>query len=229
MNQSAPRTDAHRPARPAHRLVAVAVVALALAAAVACTHGDPGTPPSGAAPSYVICPPTKTPRILPCAPGCPILQGTAIVSRPCPPCPLTAEGTVSIRPCPPPCGVAPNADAAARICPPPPDPGTGIPGLLATKDFAAWVNRQPPGPPTLIVTGTLVFATAGYSAKIVPANPQGFNPRILLTNLVVEPPKGPVAQVVTEVPVRFVSPNTTDYDRVTILPVGIDLPVSTVY
>jgi hypothetical protein len=112
-----------------------------------------------------------------------------------------------------------------------PRPTTTVPasnGLVGTKDFVAFVNAEPGSPQTLIVTGTVQLASPAYAARLVPANPQGFNPRILLMNLVVTKiTENPVPAVVVERQVRFTAANT-NYERVTILGAGpgLDLPVT---
>jgi hypothetical protein len=93
------------------------------------------------------------------------------------------------------------------------------------KDFVAWENREPPGPAQLIITGTVIVPSPAYAARLVPASPQGFNPRILLLHLeIVRTTDRPVPQVLVARPVRLeASPN---YDRVTILEAGLDIPVA---
>jgi len=57
-----------------------------------------------------------------------------------------------------------------------------------SRDWSAWVNAMPGigATPTLHVVGTLTGA-AGLRASLIRANPQGFNPNILLLRLVTTP------------------------------------------
>ena len=96
-------------------------------------------------------------------------------------------------------------------------------------DWNAFVNRQPPGPAKLIVSGTCEFPTAGFSVELRRTEPQGINPRNLLLDKVVTPPTGLVAQVVTQVPVRYEEETDAGFDSVTILPDGPTIPVQEVF
>jgi len=85
-----------------------------------------------------------------------------------------------------------------------------------------------PGPgstPTLHVTGTCTFNTAGYSAELRRIR-QGINPKDLLLELVVHEPSGDVAaEVLTDVPVRYSEETSTEYDTVSIVEVELGIPV----
>jgi len=94
--------------------------------------------------------------------------------------------------------------------------------------WRAWLDRQPPGPATLHVQGECEFPTPGFTVTLRRHAPQGFNPRILLLDKVVRPPRGPVAQVVTRVEVRYEEVTTAGFDAVTILPDGDTVPVEEV-
>ncbi|MDR7276585.1 hypothetical protein [Catenuloplanes atrovinosus] len=95
----------------------------------------------------------------------------------------------------------------------------------AEGEWTAFFNRQPPGPFTLRVTGRLQLPTPGYTVTLTRTEPQGINPRDLLLDLTIEPPKGPVAQVVTEVEVVYKEQTDTGYDTVTIQPNGPSIKV----
>jgi hypothetical protein len=100
-----------------------------------------------------------------------------------------------------------------------------IPGLIGSTGWQAVLETEPPGPPTVTVKGLLLFRTAGFSARLEPSNPQGINPWILLLDLVVEPPaEEHQAQVVTRVEVAFRA-ERGDLDAVTVLPLGVHVPV----
>jgi hypothetical protein len=213
MNHPARSTDRRRTTRLATRLLAVMTLALA---AGACTHPHPPDPR-----------PTTTTT----TPGpimCPLATDGVTPIRPCP-CPLALDDTAPVRRCPPcpltdsPTGAAPDV---IRPCPAP----TGIPGVIAARGFTAYVDAMPGSTPTLIVTGTLVFATGGWGAKIRPASPQGINPKILLMEVVTDAPKGPVTQVLTPIDVRYEAPASPgSYDSVTILGLGLNLKVTVAY
>ena len=124
-------------------------------------------------------------------------------------------------------GLALAAGCTGPDGPPKPTTTTLGPGPVVgqVKDFVAWENREPPGPAMLIITGKVIVPSPAYAARLVPASPQGFNPRILLLHLVIERTTDrPVPQILVERAVRLeASPN---YDRVTILEAGLDIPVT---
>ncbi|GAB7039544.1 MULTISPECIES: hypothetical protein [Catenuloplanes] len=98
----------------------------------------------------------------------------------------------------------------------------------AEGEWTAYVNRQPPGPFTLTVTGRLQMPTPGYKVALTKTDPQGINPRDLLLDLTVTPPSGPVIQVVTEVEVVYRERTDAGYDTVTIQPDGPTVKVEEV-
>lgn len=85
-----------------------------------------------------------------------------------------------------------------------------------------------PGPgstPTLHVTGTCSFNTDGYSVELKPRQP-GINVKDRLLELVVhEPSSDVVAQVLTDVPVRYSEETSMEYDTVSILDVELGISV----
>jgi hypothetical protein len=74
---------------------------------------------------------------------------------------------------------------------------------LETGEWAAWENRMPGGPRALHVTGEVVVRHAGYDCTLAPAEPQGFNPAILMLELTVEEKPGMHAQAIQTRGVRF--------------------------
>lgn len=54
-----------------------------------------------------------------------------------------------------------------------------------TRNWSAWENRQPPGPPRLHVTGEVETPSAHKVPRLARAIPQGINPSILILNLTV--------------------------------------------
>lgn len=95
-------------------------------------------------------------------------------------------------------------------------------------DWTAVHDRRPPGPSVLTVRGNCTFNTAGYAVELRRREPQGINPRDLLLDRIVQPPTGPVAQVVTDVEVNYSEETEFDYDTVTVSPDGPSVPVEDV-
>ncbi|MBZ0238498.1 MAG: hypothetical protein K8M05_39660 [Deltaproteobacteria bacterium] len=93
---------------------------------------------------------------------------------------------------------------------------TPPPLAVTTSDWYAWVNKMPPGPASFHVTGLVKVPTPGYDVKLVPASPQGINPKELILDLVVTPRPGAWPQVVTPMSVRFDKPDDGTYTGVLI-------------
>ena len=94
------------------------------------------------------------------------------------------------------------------------------------ENWTAWIDRQPPGPPTLHVHGECEFRTGGFTVTLHRHEPQGINPRDLLLDKVVEPPTGPVTDALTRVEVTYTEETDAGFDTVTILPDGVTVPVA---
>lgn len=101
-------------------------------------------------------------------------------------------------------------------------------GTIRCQNWRAVLDTMPPGTPTLTVTGVCFTPTPGYKIKLVPAVPQGINPRILILKKVVTPPTGIRPQVITKVDVRYRKKTTIIYTDVTILPDGKTIKVQIV-
>lgn len=95
-----------------------------------------------------------------------------------------------------------------------PLPGCSIvPDSVSAVAFSGLI-----GPAELKVSCLVVTPTPGYTAKLVPAKPAGFNPRILLLNLEIMPPSGPQIELLTTIAVHYEEkPYRGDYTDVTIL------------
>jgi hypothetical protein len=106
-------------------------------------------------------------------------------------------------------------------------PSEGLAGNC--REWSAWHDHQPPGPPVLHVRGECEFPTAGYSVELRRREPQGINPKDLVLNRIVQEPSGPVAQVVTVVEARYQEETDFEYETVTILPDGVSVPVRDVH
>jgi hypothetical protein len=90
-----------------------------------------------------------------------------------------------------------------------PEPGGDAPvgtpggkGPLETE-WAAWVNRMPPGPQSLHISGTVRMPHPGFAVSLVPRQPQGFNPAILMMDLEIRELDGMWAQVLTDMTVNY--------------------------
>lgn len=92
-------------------------------------------------------------------------------------------------------------------------------------DWAAWIDRQPPGPATLHVTGHCEFDSGGFTVELARHEPQGINPRDLLLDRIVHPPTGPATTQVTTVQARYDEETEQGFDTVTILPDGPSIQV----
>lgn len=76
--------------------------------------------------------------------------------------------------------------------------------MRVLKDtFSAWIDKQPGGTNKFIVKGEVEVPTGGWKAVLKPAIPPGFNPNIIILELVTTPPTGNVTQVITNIPVRY--------------------------
>jgi hypothetical protein len=113
------------------------------------------------------------------------------------------------------------------ICP---GPGYDKPLPISTSDWNAWINRMPrvpPGPSSFHVTGLVLMPTPGYDVKLVPAAPQGINPRDLILDLVIDKKRGTWPQVVTPIPVRYDQESAGGHESVLVrLPDGTGIPLS---
>ena len=96
------------------------------------------------------------------------------------------------------------------------------------RDWNAWHDHMPgPGStPTLHVTGTCEFATAGNSAESRKYEPQGINPKDLLLDLGLHEPYGDTsAEVLSDVSADFSEETSLEYDTVSIVDVKVGIPV----
>jgi hypothetical protein len=94
-----------------------------------------------------------------------------------------------------------------------PAAGAIIPGTVHATVFSSII-----GPQTLRVTALVATPTPGYKADLIKATPQGINPTILLLQLRLTPPTGPVIQIPSTVLAEYEDkPYTGDFSDVTIL------------
>jgi hypothetical protein len=99
------------------------------------------------------------------------------------------------------------------------------PATIQCGKWTAVHDHMPPGTPTLRVNGVCKTPTSGYRIKLVPAVPQGINPKILLLKKIVTPPKGIVPPIVTAVAVKYEKKTKFEYTNVAILPDGVTIKV----
>lgn len=78
-----------------------------------------------------------------------------------------------------------------------------------TRDWYAWVNLMPPGPPSFHVVGSVLAPTPGYEARLRPAEPQGINPSQLILEVELVPLPGVWPDVLTWISARY---DQKDYD-----------------
>jgi len=71
-----------------------------------------------------------------------------------------------------------------------------------TKDWYAWLDTMPPNPNGFHVTGSILVPHPGVKASLKDSVPQGFNPKILLLDLIVEAIPGYWPAVMTWINVR---------------------------
>jgi hypothetical protein len=80
---------------------------------------------------------------------------------------------------------------------------SGGKSMIESRDWYAWVDHQPPGPPVFHVVGEVLVANPGIQATLVYRIPQGINPRILLMDLVLVQLPGAWPQILTWKTVRY--------------------------
>lgn len=80
---------------------------------------------------------------------------------------------------------------------------TTIVDIKEHQGWYAWENLQPPGPHRLHVIGDVVVSNPGVEASLVEKYPQGFNPTILLLELILVQRPGIWPQVLVKKQVHF--------------------------
>jgi len=97
----------------------------------------------------------------------------------------------------------------------------GVKPLSPCKHWKAWHDVQSgTNPPTLHVTASCEFPTAGYTVELVPVQTKKaeMHPEIYVLKRVVHKPEGMAAQVITEVPLDYKVETPTEYKEVRIRP-----------
>jgi hypothetical protein len=122
---------------------------------------------------------------------------------------------------------APAKKASAKKAPAKKASAKKATGLVKCGKWQAWLDTMPgPPTPTLHVTGECLAPSASYKIKLVPAVPQGINPKILILKKVVT--QGTGIQVPTKIPVHYTKKTKIRYTHVTILPDGVTVKVKIV-
>ena len=90
--------------------------------------------------------------------------------------------------------------------------------IIETKDWNAWVNLQPPGPPSLHVTGKVKLRSGDHELKLVQVTPDGSDSRSTLYLRIIVSGDG-MTDDIAEKDVSFVLNNYKDgtYQNVEIL------------
>jgi len=96
--------------------------------------------------------------------------------------------------------------------------------------WSASLDKMPPGPPVLRVTGVAQMPTPGYFITLQEDENQGSDPKVFILQMFVEepPPDLIVPQMITEETVTFEKETDTDYSGVSIMPEGFYIEVEVV-
>ena len=89
-----------------------------------------------------------------------------------------------------------------------------------TRDWYAWLNKMPPKPDDLHVTGEVLVANPGITAQLSARAPQGTNPNILMLDLNLVQQPGEWIQVLSWVEARYdkiIGPEGLRYEQVNVL------------
>lgn len=110
----------------------------------------------------------------------------------------------------------PAADDATNLTKsltPAPGGSVIVPGSVSATVFGGII-----GPPRLEASCLVITPTPGYAAKLTPVKPQGFNPTILILQLSLTPPSGPVIEVISFATAHYTELNyKRDYTDVTVI------------
>jgi hypothetical protein len=101
-----------------------------------------------------------------------------------------------------------------------------VQGVDHYEDFYASHNHMPGSDRAIKVTGTVVFRTGGYSAKLCPKEGNtGINPQMLALELEIDPPSegAPTTDALTPVAVEWSADDPPiEYQQVQFFVVGTD-------
>ncbi|RDY61525.1 hypothetical protein [Flagellimonas nanhaiensis] len=85
-----------------------------------------------------------------------------------------------------------------------------------SKDWYAWVNKMPPPPDDFHVVGEVLVPNPGVEPILIPKQPQGINPQILLLDLFLHQKPGIWPRVMVWKPVRYDKMHNVPYTQVTV-------------
>jgi hypothetical protein len=91
---------------------------------------------------------------------------------------------------------------------------------VASDNWTAIHDHQPPGPKKLTVRGTVMVPTSKSTAELRPQEPQGIDPLDYLLNVVVHPANEPDLPVETPFGVEYEEVTDVEYKTVSIVPKG---------
>lgn len=74
---------------------------------------------------------------------------------------------------------------------------------LIKESARAWIDKMPGAGGPLIATVDVEVPSGGWSGSLRKAQPQGFNPNVLLLNVVLVKPSGEAASVMSTLKLRF--------------------------
>jgi len=74
---------------------------------------------------------------------------------------------------------------------------------IESRNWYAWNNLQPPGPPHFHIVGEVYVPNPGVHTLLVPKSPQGINPLILLLDLYLKQEPGIWPDVLVWAPARY--------------------------
>lgn len=92
-----------------------------------------------------------------------------------------------------------------------------------TRDLFAWNDLQPPLPDYFYITGEVYVSNLGVDPMLVPAEPQGINPKILLLDLYLCQKSGFWPQVFVWKPMRYEKKISDGYEQVVVRCEGEDI------
>lgn len=87
---------------------------------------------------------------------------------------------------------------------------------VQTKDWYAWIDMMPPRPYSFHVTGEVLVPNPGVDVILIPKEPQGINPDILLMDLFLHQKPGVWPEIVVWKPARYDKVGTVKYKQVDI-------------
>lgn len=98
--------------------------------------------------------------------------------------------------------------------------------ITICKDWYAWINRQPVGPPRFHLEGGVEVGNPGVELLLTKRIPQGINPSILLLDLSLSQKPGMWPQVITCATARYdevLVPGSPGYTAVEIFENGVSV------